>query len=71
MLHHGFESYFTPTARPSSFGADFPMYHELVFSNFLTMVYMLHTQVHVSPLSPLLSVYQSSFVLASCSNFCT
>ncbi len=31
------------------------------------MIYMLHTQVHVSPLSPLLSVYQS--VLASSSNF--
>ncbi len=37
------------------------MYHELLLSNFVTMTYMLHTQVHVSPLSPLLSVYQSSF----------
>ncbi len=54
---------------PSSFRVDFPMYHELLLSN--CDHDMLHSQVHVSPLSPLLSVYQIKvvFVLASSSNY--
>ncbi len=36
------------------------MYHELLLSNCDHDI--LHTQVHMSPLSPLLSVYQSSFL---------